>query len=283
MSLSKDGLNRYSVRRQSYSALGSSFMFLCFVTAALLIAVQGHEAFSRRSATQRSATQQASRQINNQADSPASSLDNNGQLANNQLANSQALPNQSTLPDPQLPVLASPPQNAGQSVAQLPTLQSPPAQTATDIPALRPGLAEILSASLQPVAVIYQPRLIVSLSARQVTLYQNDQPQATYDIAVGREGWETPTGSFQILNLRENPGWRNPITGEVVTDRAENPLGSRWIGFWTDGKHQIGFHGTNQDELIGQAVSHGCIRMRDADIQALFTQVAVGTPVIVEP
>ena len=83
--------------------------------------------------------------------------------------------------------------------------------------------------------------------------------------------------------MRKDPVWQNPITREVVTDPAENPLGSRWIGFWTDGTHQIGFHGTNQTELIGQAVSHGCVRLRDSDVQALFEQVAVGTPVIVQP
>jgi lipoprotein-anchoring transpeptidase ErfK/SrfK len=68
----------------------------------------------------------------------------------------------------------------------------------------------------------------------------------------------------------------------VMATGAENPLGSRWIGFWTDGKHQIGFHGTDQTDLIGQAVSHGCIRMRDGDIQAMFEQVAIGTVVMVQ-
>lgn len=145
------------------------------------------------------------------------------------------------------------------------------------------GLSEILSNSLHPVALTYQPQLVVDLSDRQVTLYSDGILQARYDIAIGREGWETPTGEFQILNMRENPVWQNPISREIVTNSTENPLGSRWVGFWTDGKHQIGFHGTNQDELIGQAVSHGCIRMREADIQTLFNQVAVGTPVVVNP
>lgn len=240
-------------------------MFLCFVTAALLIGVQSFATFSQRSARQQLANSTSLDQAGHQVENPSANL--------SELANApQVRPASSS----QLPSLITP-QISSQPAAPIPSAQG------AAVPALRPGLAEILSSSLQPVAVIYQPRLVVHLGARQVTLYQNDEPQATYDIAVGREGWETPTGSFQILNLRENPAWRNPITGEVVTNSAENPLGSRWIGFWTDGKHQIGFHGTNQDELIGQAVSHGCIRMRDADIQALFTQVAIGTPVIVEP
>lgn len=146
----------------------------------------------------------------------------------------------------------------------------------------RLGIKEISSA-FHPVALIRRSRLVVDLSDRQVTLYQDDAVPLTYEIAVGREGWETPSGKFSILSMQRHPVWQNPISGEVVAASAENPLGSRWIGFWTDGTHQIGFHGTNQDDLIGQAVSHGCIRMRDAEIQALFTQVAVGTPVVVQP
>jgi lipoprotein-anchoring transpeptidase ErfK/SrfK len=171
-----------------------------------------------------------------------------------------------------------------QTQVSLPSVESA-AETAAKPknPQAADGLSEILSNSLHPVALIYQPQLVVDLSDRQVMLYSDGILQARYDIAIGREGWETPTGEFQILNMRENPVWQNPISREIVTNSAENPLGSRWIGFWTDGKHQIGFHGTNQDELIGQAVSHGCIRMREADIQALFNQVAVGTPVVVNP
>jgi lipoprotein-anchoring transpeptidase ErfK/SrfK len=148
---------------------------------------------------------------------------------------------------------------------------------------LKVGIADILSSSFRPVALIRQSQLVVDLSERQVSLFQDGILQASYDIAVGREGWETPSGEFRVINMQENPAWQNPITGETFAQGTENPLGSRWIGFWTDGMHQIGFHGTNQEESIGQAISHGCIRMRDPDIQALYTQVAVGTPVIVKP
>ena len=148
---------------------------------------------------------------------------------------------------------------------------------------LQPGLEQILSNSLHPVALVHQTELVVDLSDRQLSLYQDGMLQSRFEIAVGKAGWETPSGNFSVINMRKDPVWQNPITREVVTDPAENPLGSRWIGFWTDGTHQIGFHGTNQTELIGQAVSHGCVRLRDSDVQALFEQVAVGTPVIVQP
>lgn len=209
---------------KSYNPLGTSFMTLCFVTAALLIWVQ-------------------SRGDDLTARQPMPSQQDRGL-------------NQ-TVPEP------------------------PPVQVATS--SAEPGLAEILNSSFHPVALVNEPKIVIQLSHRKLVFYQNDTLQAQYDIAVGREGWETPTGEFRILNMRENPVWQNPITGETFVAGEANPLGSRWIGFWTDGKHQIGLHGTNQDYLIGQAVSHGCIRMRDAEIRVLFDQVALGTPVIVEP
>jgi L,D-transpeptidase ErfK/SrfK len=126
-------------------------------------------------------------------------------------------------------------------------------------------------------------RLVVDLSDRKVYLYNKGQLQAGYNIAVGKAGWETPAGRFSVLNMQPNPVWQHPFTGDMVAPGIGNPLGSRWIGFWTDGPHQIGFHGTNQTDLLGQAVSHGCIRMRDADIQLMYEQVAIGTPVVVQP
>lgn len=126
-------------------------------------------------------------------------------------------------------------------------------------------------------------RLVVSLSDRRVYLYRGESLRASYEIAVGKTGWETPTGSFSVISKQQDPVWQHPFTGELVPPGADNPLGSRWIGFWTDGAHQIGFHGTNEEDLIGQAVSHGCLRMREADVQALYQQVAIGTVVDVKP
>ncbi len=125
-------------------------------------------------------------------------------------------------------------------------------------------------------------RLVVKLSDRHVYLYKDDSVIDKYPLAVGQEGWETPTGTYKILDKEQNPSWVHPITGIETPPGPDNPLGKAWIGFWTDGKTEIGFHGTNQEELIGQAVSHGCLRMRNEDIENVFAQVDVGTPVIVE-
>ena len=137
-------------------------------------------------------------------------------------------------------------------------------------------------------ASIYLPsqpnlRLVIRLGDRRVYLYRDEQLHVSYPIAVGREGWETPTGNFMVTQKIKDPSWEHPWTGEVVPPGPDNPLGMGWLGFWSDGVNSVGFHGTTDESKIGQAVSHGCVRMRNQDILALLTQVEVGTPVIVEP
>ncbi|MGK7901041.1 MAG: L,D-transpeptidase [Hormoscilla sp.] len=126
-------------------------------------------------------------------------------------------------------------------------------------------------------------RLVLKLSERRVYVYRGDQMQANYPVAVGKRGWETPTGTFAVIQMDVNPIWQSPWTNEVSTPGPNSPLGVRWIGFWTDGTDHIGFHGTPTLSSIGKAASHGCVRMRNEDVVALFEQVQMGTPVVVEP
>ncbi len=126
-------------------------------------------------------------------------------------------------------------------------------------------------------------RLVISLSDRQVSVYHRDEYQRSFPIAIGRSGWETPTGDFEVMQMIQDPFWENPFTGEVIPPGADNPLGSRWIGFWTDGRNYIGFHGTPNINSVGTAASHGCIRMYDHDVVQLFELVRLGTPVTVVP
>ena len=109
-------------------------------------------------------------------------------------------------------------------------------------------------------------RLVLSLEERHLELVRDGKPTIRYEVAVGQDDWQTPTGEFEVMSKLENPAWMHPITKEEIPPGPENPLGARWIGFWSDGVAQIGFHGTNQEELIGEAVSHGCVRMRKRDI-----------------
>ncbi|NEO71333.1 L,D-transpeptidase [Moorena sp. SIO3H5] len=134
-----------------------------------------------------------------------------------------------------------------------------------------------------PPEVTQITRLVIKLSERRVYVYQAAQVLNSYPIAIGKVGWETPTGNFEVIEKLQDPAWEHPWTGEVIPPGPNNPLGDRWIGFWTNGKDYIGFHGTTAEELVGQAVSHGCIRMLNKDVRDLFEKVAIGTPVIVEP
>ncbi|WP_231636804.1 MULTISPECIES: L,D-transpeptidase [Planktothricoides] len=135
---------------------------------------------------------------------------------------------------------------------------------------------------VEPAPITQSKYLVISLSDRQVHLYENEELKISYPIAIGKEGWETPTGQFNVLQMLANPYWEHPWTGEIVPPGEDNPLGTRWIGFWTDGTNFIGFHGTPNEDLVGQAVSHGCIRMKNDDVVALFEQVEIGTTVIVK-
>ncbi|WP_373524928.1 L,D-transpeptidase [Nostoc sp.] len=124
-------------------------------------------------------------------------------------------------------------------------------------------------------------QVVVDLSDRRTYVYAEDEVIASYPIAVGKKGWETPTGSFQVIHMRHYPIWRHPITGKVFEAGTDSPLGDRWIGFWSDGRNEIGFHGTPEVDLVGTAVSHGCLRMRNSDVRLLYEQVSLGTTVVV--
>lgn len=152
--------------------------------------------------------------------------------------------------------------------------------------ALPPKSAQASTSATKPKSIKpaqTHTHLVVDLSDRKVSIYRSQKLQASYPVAIGQAGWETPTGKFQITQMQTDPAWQHPITDQLIPSGPDSPLGARWIGFWSDGHNQIGFHGTNQEDLIGQAVSHGCVRMRNQDIVALYQQVAEGTPVIVQP
>ena len=142
--------------------------------------------------------------------------------------------------------------------------------------------------------------LVLHRGRRQLLLLEQGQLLARYPVAVGMEGWETPSGRFSVINKVSEPDWNHPQTGEIVPGGSEkNPLGSRWIGFYQDcagrkgfdgermldisGCTSAGFHGTPHRWTVGHAVSHGCVRLFDEDIRSLFDQVRRGTPVTVLP
>jgi lipoprotein-anchoring transpeptidase ErfK/SrfK len=120
----------------------------------------------------------------------------------------------------------------------------------------------------------------------------NDKKEApeAFPVAIGRKGFETPTGEFRVNEMVVNPDFvvfdfNNPSKKErgLIPPGPNNPLGLRWIGFAYAHGWNIGFHGTSRPEVLGQAVSHGCVRMRNTDVVRLYERVKIGTKVVVEP
>jgi lipoprotein-anchoring transpeptidase ErfK/SrfK len=142
----------------------------------------------------------------------------------------------------------------------------------------KPPQRSTSNASSQP-QVLNVVNLLLKLNEKKVYVYKGDKVIAKYPVAIGKKGWETPTGEWQVMEKIRNPGWTSFKTGEVLPPGGENPLGTRWIGFWTDGQDVIGFHGTPNVNSIGTAASHGCVRMLNRDVKALFRLVKVGTTV----
>ena len=105
----------------------------------------------------------------------------------------------------------------------------------------------------------------------QFDFYVNGKVVRTGKIAVGKTGMETPTGLFYV-QAKFDPSL--PILGAYAFETSGYSKLSDWPGGGV-----VGVHGTNTPELIGQAVSHGCVRLLNKDMQYLRSVVPVGTPV----
>lgn len=143
------------------------------------------------------------------------------------------------------------------------------------------SIAGTINNTSPPVSASDTTQVVVDLSDRRVYVFRYDEVIASYPIAIGKKGWETPTGNFQVIHKEHHPIWRHPITDAIFDGGTNSPLGDRWIGFWSDGRNEIGFHGTPDVDLVGAAVSHGCLRMRNPDVRMLYSQVSLNTPVLV--
>ena len=114
-------------------------------------------------------------------------------------------------------------------------------------------------------------RVVVSIPDRKLALIENDQIVRIYPVAVGAVVSPSPVGTFSIVNRVSNPTYYK--TGKVVGPGSANPVGTRWIGLSAKG---YGIHGTDAPASIGFARSHGCIRLRNRDIEQLFELVRAG-------
>lgn len=156
------------------------------------------------------------------------------------------------------------------------------------------------------------PVIVVRLDEQKLYLFQNSQPVHSYPVSSSRHGIScvqdslgTPTGIHQIaekigqdcqpgeiLKARVATGKIALIThdtipsvGDVITSRI------LWLRGLEPGRNQgegvdswqryIYIHGTNEEGLIGRPASHGCIRMKNADVIDLYDKVEVGTRVLI--
>ncbi len=112
---------------------------------------------------------------------------------------------------------------------------------------------------------------LISIPDRKLAVLEDGDVIATFPVAVGAAVSSSPTGEFQIVSRVANPTYYRP--GAVIPAGKNNPLGTRWLGLSEKG---YGIHGTNVPRSIGQAASHGCIRLRNRDMERLFTMLQVG-------
>jgi lipoprotein-anchoring transpeptidase ErfK/SrfK len=117
-----------------------------------------------------------------------------------------------------------------------------------------------------------QRRIVISIPDRKLALIEKGHVVKIYATAVGAPASPTPTGTYKIAQRVPNPTWYGPA-GQVVGPGKGNPVGTRWMGLSRKG---YGIHGTNSPKSIGRRASHGCIRMRNRDVEDLFERVAVG-------
>jgi L,D-transpeptidase ErfK/SrfK len=132
--------------------------------------------------------------------------------------------------------------------------------------------------------------IVLNLSEKRLYYYRSPTEVETYPISIGREGWNTPVGSFSISQKIKDPTWTPPasirkehaekgdILPDVVPAGPDNPLGQFAMRLSVPGYL---IHGTNKPWGVGMRVSHGCIRMYPEDIATLFPEVTEGTPVTI--
>jgi lipoprotein-anchoring transpeptidase ErfK/SrfK len=118
-------------------------------------------------------------------------------------------------------------------------------------------------------------RLEVNIAARELHVYRGGQRVATHPVAVGSSEWPTPTGEWSVGQVVWNPRWIPPQEEwaedeeEKEPGDPENPLGRAQLVY----RAPNSIHGTNAPESLGQAVSHGSIRVSNEVAMELARQV----------
>lgn len=113
--------------------------------------------------------------------------------------------------------------------------------------------------------------VLVSIPDRKLAVLENGEVIARFSVSVGAAVSPSPQGKFAIINRVANPTYYHE--GVVIPAEKGNPVGTRWVGLNEKG---YGIHGTNSPSSIGHAASHGCIRLRNRNMEKLFTMLRIG-------
>jgi hypothetical protein len=129
-------------------------------------------------------------------------------------------------------------------------------------------------------------RVRISKRTLMLYLYDGDKLFKIYHVGIGREN-RTPEGAFIVKSKVKEPTWYAPSGKIIPYSGAQNVIGSRWISLapeaGTDkGLLGYGIHGTSDPDSIGNTVSNGCVRMRNAEVEELFMIIPRLTPVTIE-
>ena len=119
--------------------------------------------------------------------------------------------------------------------------------------------------------------LRVSLSARKLTVLHNGQVRQRYTVAIGAPDAPTPTGRFAVTDRLLTGDPAGPYGCCILALSAKAPHA---IQDWSGG-NRIAIHSTPETETIGEAVSHGCVRLTLAEGQWLINHIPLGTPTVI--
>jgi lipoprotein-anchoring transpeptidase ErfK/SrfK len=131
--------------------------------------------------------------------------------------------------------------------------------------------------------------IVIDTGRRFLYVVLEDGKAQRYGVGVGREGFGW-TGRVHVGRKAEWPTWtppaemrrRQPYLPVSMAGGPDNPLGARALYLYDGGRDTLfRIHGSNQPWTIGQAVSSGCIRMRNEDVIELYNRTGIGTTVVV--
>jgi len=136
----------------------------------------------------------------------------------------------------------------------------------------------------EEVASEYPTYLTLDRGAYTLRLWKNLKLAKTYTVAVGQVGLETPEGLYHLQDKQVDPTWNVPdsdwagdLAGQSIPPGPSNPLKARWMGIYEG----AGIHGTDDTGSLGSAASHGCVRMAVPEVEELYDEVEIGTPIYI--